>query len=860
MSVHKSIIAKFVVVVGCFTVAFSAFVLYRSWARGHAHLEKMLANESELATAFDLALSQSVETQVHSARPPTSGTEESLPGVMPGAEATSAVSEYLRKNYPEMILRLSSDRPANPNNQAGPEELRAIRHFRENPMAERLVREIEVDGKAYQAQFSPRRMGENCIRCHGNPDDADALSTTGNEADLDALVGKVIGVHTVAIPIEHFKEQMASEARRSALVLILGLSALLAAIYGTFHLLVGRRLGRIARHFGAAAEQADHSRIIAIDDRGTDEIGVLAQSYNLLANHLRGVYASLEERVAERTEELASSNAELTKEINTRKRAEKDLNARNRDLQELHDRLHATADALTVLMRAVVDDNAFTARFQNRSLRRCWEVKACANHTCVAYDRHDNLRCWEIAGTFCRGEVQGAFARKLKDCRLCEVYQSARADSVHALGETFNNLIAVLGERQEALEEARQAAEAANSAKSRFLANMSHEIRTPMTAILGFSESMLQGEMPESERADALETICRNGRHLLSIINDILDISKVEAGKMTLEHIACSPLQLVAEVQSLMQVRAAAKGIEFQVEYLGPVPQTIQTDPTRLRQVLINLIDNAIKFTDAGSVRLAIEFQSGQSPELLFDVVDTGIGITPEQAARIFHPFTQADDSTTRQFGGTGLGLTLSRQLVRIMGGDVTVVESPVNAGTRFRISIPTGPLEGVNLLNPTEGMPLEAPHEKRPEATGAGQIDGRILVAEDGPDNQRLIALVLSKAGAEVTVVENGRLAVDAALEARRSGNPFDLILMDMQMPVMDGYEATAFLRREGYTGKIVALTAHAMARDCQKCRDAGCDDYASKPFTRTELLEVVRRHVPAERPAEIVSKHQPA
>jgi CheY-like chemotaxis protein len=379
---------------------------------------------------------------------------------------------------------------------------------------------------------------------------------------------------------------------------------------------------------------------------------------------------------------------------------------------------------------------------------------------------------------------------------------------------------------------------------------MSHEIRTPMTAILGFAEVLL-GDSPTDtwppERIEAIRTIQRNGRYLLELINSILNLSKVEAGKLDVERIACSPVLVLADVVALMRIRADAKNLPLTLEYVGAVPASIKSDPLRLRQVLINLVGNAIKFTETGSVRVVAHMveRLGKPALLQVDVIDTGIGLSQQQISRLFQPFNQADSSTSRRFGGTGLGLVISKRLAEMLGGDITVRSEP-GKGSTFSVTIQTGDLEGVTLLDSPAATDAAAPQAATvptPQSVPTTRLDCRVLLAEDGPDNQRLIAFFLKKAGAQVAIAENGQLAHDQALAARAKGEPFDVVLMDMQMPVMDGYEATRRLRAEGYTGTIVALTANAMEGARQKCFDVGCNDYATKPVDRQELLATVAR-----------------
>ena len=391
---------------------------------------------------------------------------------------------------------------------------------------------------------------------------------------------------------------------------------------------------------------------------------------------------------------------------------------------------------------------------------------------------------------------------------------------------------------------AKERAEAANRAKSAFLANMSHEIRTPMTAIVGYADLMLDRDQTMSDRQDCLQVIRRNARHLLELINDVLDLSKIEADRMTVERIECDLPRLAVDVASLMRPRAADKGLNFTLTFNGPVPQYVRADGLRLRQILLNVIGNAVKFTHAGGVRLNVSCrpaaQAGGEARVRFEVTDTGIGMTDEQVARLFQPFGQADESMTRRFGGTGLGLAISRRLAGLLGGDITVRSQP-GVGSTFLVEIDAGRLDGVEMLHGlTESM--LAPPDPKPAADGpaCGTLAGAILYAEDGPDNQRLVATHLRRAGAEVVIAENGRAALELL-----SSRPFDLVLMDMQMPEMDGYAATAELRRRGCAVPVIALTAHAMAEDRAKCLAAGCTDYLSKPVARELLIATVRRYL---------------
>ena len=409
-------------------------------------------------------------------------------------------------------------------------------------------------------------------------------------------------------------------------------------------------------------------------------------------------------------------------------------------------------------------------------------------------------------------------------------------NEIAAMAAAYNKLATTITHQLNELAESRSQAEGASRAKSEFLARMSHEIRTPLTAIIGYAELMRDDDASGEKRAEAAGVIHRNGENLLNIINDILDLSKIEAGRMDVERIETDVVRLVEEVFSLMNVPAAAKSVAFSLDVRYPMPSAIMTDPLRLRQVLVNLVGNALKFTERGSVTLRVQHMLGSQPMLRFDVIDTGIGMSPSDTAQCFEPFMQADSSMSRRYGGTGLGLPISHQLSRLLGGDLRV-ESAVGRGSTFSVEIPLELAPNAHMrqsANPTAVA--------RSDTAGAShlKLPAHILLAEDGVDNQRLICFHLRRAGATVDVVADGAAAVDAVTSHNHG---YDIVLMDMQMPVMDGYTATTRLRTMGYTRPIIALTAHAMTGDREQCLAAGCSEYLSKPVDFTRLIAMCQR-----------------
>ncbi len=451
-------------------------------------------------------------------------------------------------------------------------------------------------------------------------------------------------------------------------------------------------------------------------------------------------------------------------------------------------------------------------------------------------------RIWHAESSsyrWCEAEAVPVFHKVEADCGSGNVTTETLCEWVGTVTDIDNQRRA-----EEALRESEQRSQEASLAKTEFIANMSHEIRTPMSAILGYTD-ILRRQLTDPDDLKCTSIIQRNGDYLLEIINDILDISRIEAGKLEVSPQRFYPDQMIADVRSLMDVRAAEKSVILEVRFEGLIPQTIQSDEKRLKQILINLIGNAIKFSKASTsgqrtVTLVASYLPEPMPRMELKVIDNGIGISREQQTKLFQAFMQADSSVLREYGGTGLGLCISQRLARMLGGDISV-ESELGVGSTFTVTFLTGPMDGVPLVVPREMITLAV----ETDAVQNPRLSGRILIVDDRRDMRFLAQHMIEDAGGTADVASNGLEAIRKIEQAAATGNAFDLIAMDMQMPVLDGYEATRRLRASGYTKPIVAVTAHAMEGDRQLCVDAGCTDYISKPLDQVKFLALLALHL---------------
>ena len=836
----RSIGMKFSIAVGIFAVAFSALVALGAWITTRGQMEELTRQQAALALEFDLAIRDYAAKEIRPAMQERIEDGEFVVEAMSTSYIARNIFERVNEKFPDYLIKFSSDNPRNVKNLAGPEESRMLERFRQSPEQDHWKGTLYVRGQAddepkeYYVYCKVMRIDRACLRCHGDPQDAPQalLDRYGDTGGFRYQIGDIVGMDLIGIPMDQVRSALHRDAGRNILCLVLGLGFLFGAILIVFRLVVSQRLTAIANHFRTAAVQGEDVPLQPIQADGRDEISVLAHSYNTLARRLRDLHSSLERRVQRRTAQLEQANTELAA--------------------------------------------------------------------------------------------------------------------------------------------ARDAAQEASRAKSEFLANMSHEIRTPMNAIIGMTDLVLDTKLTASQR-EYLALAQDSSEQLMRLLCDILDFSKIEAGKLDIDRIPFALREGVGNVMKALAISAHRKGLELACRIPSDIPDALIGDPSRLDQIVVNLIGNAVKFTESGEIVLEVNRESQMDDQVIlhFAVSDTGVGIPKKKLKLIFEAFTQADSSTTRKYGGTGLGLAISARLVELMGGRIWV-QSIEGEGSAFHFTIPfhvataefaRGREDGSRLVpgtrvlivddNATNRLILEEmvrnwkmtatsvadareAFRELQDAHAAGepfplvisdlnmpQWDGlhltswirknadlaetniiilssgtrsederrceqlnvaarllkpvkqselfdaiatalgvtaaesgeeiatvqrepvdlpplRVLLVEDSPVNQKLVIALMSKHGHELTVAENGKAGIEAV-----ESSDFDLVLMDVEMPEMNGLEATAAIRSlEEQTGghvPIIAMTAHAMTGDRDRCLATGMDDYVSKPIHADHLFEKI-------------------
>lgn len=608
-----------------------------------------------------------------------------------------------------------------------------------------------------------------------------------------------------------------------------------------------------------------------------DEIGQLAASFNQMTDELQESTTSIDklnaanQQLEAGQQQLKAANQQLQSEITERKQVEEerekllhDTGERMKDLQGLYGVSRAITESanleellkrISVLIppawhypeitrsRVIFDGQEYVSEpFEPTAWKQTADIVINGKNsgTIEIYYLQEKPELDE--GPFLAEErdlidgiasmLSNAIKRKQTEQHLAKSVTELRRTKIQA-----EHLNAQLMDTTECANDMATQAEQANQAKSLFLANMSHEIRTPMNGVLGMIDLALD-DLEEGKPRKYLKTASKSAKSLLNIINDILDISKIEAGKLDIEIINCSIKELLCYIDSSISHITREKGIDFEVVLKTEVPIEIKSDPTRLRQCLLNLSTNAIKFTEKGSVKINVSLEDKDDVAFMrFDVVDTGIGIPEDKQEDIFDNFTQADSSTTRKFGGTGLGLAITKELAELLGGDLTLT-SQEGKGSTFSLVIPVD----VDIKSSVMMKELEWKHiVEEIESASSARFTGRILVAEDDPVNQITIKAILEKTGLEVTIANDGVEAVEKAANGQ-----YDLILMDMQMPNMGGCEATRRLRKLNCTLPIIALTANVMKGDIKECLDSGCDEFQAKPIERASLFASISKYLP--------------
>ena len=728
-------------------------------------------------------------------------------GFLP-AHAMSRISREF-PNWSDSGIRFNnvSDRPRNPQNQAAADELAAMTWFRGNPQAIEYTNLISGGEQGdYYLYATPIWIERYCLECHGEREKAPKTIGHAYDTAFGYRVGELRGVMSVHLPVARITQQ-ALETWRSRLAMrVAGYLLLLGIVWLVINRLI---IGRVQALEGLARRIEDGDYAARSHWRSSDELGQLATALDRMA-----------EAIARRNRELLQVGDKLGSIF----RASPDpIVITERSSGRFIEVNDAFTRVLGFSRGEVLGRNVIELGF--------WREPAAREAMLAALGHASRLSNYRTQ--CCRKD--GAAVPVLmsvevlwldgKECLIAVAHDiSEQIQAEAALASYHSELEEMVRQRTRELEEARENALAAGRAKAAFLSNMSHEIRTPMNGIIGMLH-LLRREHPDGQQLAYLEKIEHSARHLLTIINDILDLSKIDAGKLSIEYEPVSLPQIFANVRSIIGELADLKRLEVRAE-LDPLPEGLEGDATRITQGLLNYASNAVKFTEQGQIRLRCRLleESDEAVYVRLEVEDSGPGIAADVVSRLFVAFEQADSSTTRVFGGTGLGLAITRQLALLMGGEAGV-ETELGKGSCFWFTarLRRGPAGAASELSPVESG--DSP-EERLRRQHAGK---RILLVEDEPINQEISATILQDLGLIVTVAGNGREALTLTEDRL-----FDLILMDMQMPVMDGLEATREIRRSGLCRNtpILALSANVFIEEQRRCLDAGMNDFVSKPI----------------------------